>query len=161
MKTLDVPFGKFWITANGEPIGFKIEDHTEESLACVKEANPRYNIEKAYLLRPKLPSHFDELNVRISTDNQARYDYDDNICDEFFYGGQWLVDDYIVAITIYVDNGYLDQYGDYEADKLPGYIEVPDSFKDLLYFQVVYKKFSDYFTREEAGFYDDSLWWAM
>ncbi|HBV47628.1 MAG TPA: hypothetical protein DEB54_00705 [Lactobacillus sp.] len=123
MKTLDVPFGKFWITANGEPIDFKIEDHTEESLACVKEVNPRYNIEKAYLLRPKLPSHFDELNVRISTDNQARYDY--------------------------------------EADKLPGYIEVPDSFKDLLYFQVVYKKFSDYFTREEAGFYDDSLWWAM
>ena len=82
-------------------------------------------------------------------------------CDEFFYGGQWLVDDYIVAITIYVDNVYLDQYGDYEADKLPGYIEVPDSFKYLLYFQVVYKKFSDYFTREEAGFYDDSLWWAM
>lgn len=70
MKTLDVPFGKFWITANGEPIDFKIEDHTEESLACVKEVNPRYNIEKAYLLRPKLPSHFDELNVRISTDNQ-------------------------------------------------------------------------------------------
>ncbi len=91
-KTLDVPFGKFWLTANGEPIDFEIEDHTEERSKSIKEIDPRYTIERAYVLRPKLPLHFDELDLRICTDHR------DNVKDKFFHDGMWLLGDHVVAI---------------------------------------------------------------
>ncbi|WP_429971364.1 hypothetical protein ACQW5G_01730 [Fructilactobacillus sp. Tb1] len=138
MQKLNLPCADIWIEADGKRISFELIDVTKDATQLIKKENPIYNIEKSYILRPKLPDEFKYQKLSLKTDDILE-DCEDILSDTWYVGGNWFIDTKAICAVAFVDNAELEDHVDTSENELPFYKDISDQFKNKIAFQVTYK----------------------
>lgn len=175
MKEIELAGLKFWITADDKKIDFDLKDVTSRENDILKDIHSIYFMERAVVLIPHLPDRFSykKLSLENSKDwSKMKGEFDG---DEWFYNTVWYWKDKAWSTGIHIEN---DEYFDEITcinDGLPYYLNIDQSVKDELCFEIIYKDRKEYEEAESSYMRwldegckekdrikeDLSLWWPM
>lgn len=140
MQILNLPCTNLWLEADGRLLDFELIDVTKSATKLIKAENPKYNLEKSYLLKPHFPAKFNYAKLSLHADatfNQTNLE--DILADTWYVGGNWFVDNKAICIVAYVNNGSLEEHANVQPNQLPYYEKIYESLCNELLFQVTYK----------------------
>lgn len=175
MKEIELAGLKFWITADDKKIDFDLKDVTSRENDILKNNHSVYFMERAVVLVPNLPDSFSYKKLSLESNKNWSKMEGDTDGDEWFYNIVWYWKDKAWSVGIHIEN---DEYFDEITcitDGLPYYLNIDQSVKNELCFEIIYKDRKEY---EEADFsymkwldegskkkdtikQDLSLWWPM
>lgn len=144
MKEIKLADLKFWIAADGKRIDFEVKDVTSRENNMLKEAHSLYFMERAVVLIPSLPDDFSYKKLSIENNGNWSKMEGEPDGDEWFYNTVWYWKDKAWSIGIHIENEEFFDNITYINDGLPYYMDVDQSVKKELCFEIIYKDRNEY-----------------
>ena len=153
MEVLSTPVGTFGLRADQEMVAFDVFDVTADA-----NADYKFPVERALVLRPVLPTHFKFTKLALVADLPANgFTWSDWCSDEFYAGTLWENEHKLLGTANFVDNGQLDEHAGISMLGLPSYEDVDERYRGQLVFQISYKPVAEYRQLEQQGINDLSI----
>lgn len=153
MKLLSTAIGDFWMSADKIVLPFKAVDVTD-----IVNKRYTYSVDQSIILIPELPEYFSYSELALESNIKLYQHHKNDWCtDEFYSGTLWEINDKILGVANYVDNGQLDEHEKPSDLGFPSYFDIDDRYRGQLLFQVTYKSLDGYQLLDKQGIDDLSI----